>query len=325
MRLRPFSTANHSNEHGELMSATPPLRKLQYVLAVARELHFRKAADRLHVTQPSMSRQIRVFEQEMGFEIFRRDHHLVALTDAGRAFILAADDIMRRLEADFKRARDVGRLISRRNATSFLVGYSAFVPTALRHDIRSVQRLGFPSIHLQFRMAAPSDLVDSISSGLFQAGVTFAPLEQNDLQQIPLRSEPLYAVSPGHSVINNHPIRLTDLRSRPLIVTISDRTHPALYQWLFEQCAIAGFRPNIVEEATSAQEAFDLVQDGVGIAIMPGGICDGTPPTVQCSPILGIEALELVFLHRRGGSQTAQRIVGEIADCLRRAYLEKAS
>ena len=56
------------------MSATPPLRKLQYVLAVARELHFRKAAERLHVEQSSISRQIREVEEELGFEIFRRDN-----------------------------------------------------------------------------------------------------------------------------------------------------------------------------------------------------------------------------------------------------------
>ena len=308
------------------MSAIPSLRKVRYVLAVGDELHFRKAADRLHVSQPSMSRQIREFEQELGFEIFRRDHHLVALTDAGRAFMQAADDIMTRLEADFKRARDVSRIISRRNAASFLVGYSAFVPTAVRHEIRSIQRLRFPSIHLQFRMVTPSELVDSVSSGVFQAGVTFAPVERNDLQPISLRSVPLHAVLLGGPSMNeSHVIRLTDLRSRPLIVTSSDRTHPALYQWLLEHCATAGFKPNIVEEATSLQEAFDLVQDGVGIAIVPGGICDGTPPALRCSPILGIEPLQLVFIHRCAGSQTAHRIVGEIADSLRRASLEQAS
>ena len=238
----------------------------------------------------------------------------------------AADDIMTRLEADFKRARDVSRIISRRNAASFLVGYSAFVPTAVRHEIRSIQRLRFPSIHLQFRMVTPSELVDSVSSGVFQAGVTFAPVERNDLQPISLRSVPLHAVLLGGPSMNeSHVIRLTDLRSRPLIVTSSDRTHPALYQWLLEHCATAGFKPNIVEEATSLQEAFDLVQDGVGIAIVPGGICDGTPPALRCSPILGIEPLQLVFIHRCAGSQTAHRIVGEIADSLRRASLEQAS
>jgi len=102
-RLSLSPDANYSTKCGEPMSATPPLRKLQYVLTVARELHFRKAAERLHVEQSSISQQIREVEEELGFEIFRRDNHLVALTDAGRAFILAVDDIMTRLDADFKR------------------------------------------------------------------------------------------------------------------------------------------------------------------------------------------------------------------------------
>ena len=67
---------------------------------------------------------------------------------------------------------------------------------------------------------------------------------------------------------------LTDLRTRPLIVPCSERTHPALRRWLLEQCAKAGFKPNIVEEVPSSDGVFDLVQDGVGVAILPGEACD---------------------------------------------------
>jgi DNA-binding transcriptional LysR family regulator len=212
---------------------------LEYVLAVARELHFRRAAERVHVVQSSLSRQVREFEAELGFEIFYRNNHLVDLTDAGRAFTLA--------------------------------------------------------------------------------------LERNPRQQIPLRTEPLHAVSVrGHSSNGSGAIRLAELRTHPLIVPRSQRAHPALYQWLHGQCVIAGFRPNIVEEASSTQEVFDLVQDGVGTAIVPAGICDEPPPALQCSPIHGMEALPLVFIYRYGSSQTAQRIVSEIANSLRHAYLAKA-
>jgi DNA-binding transcriptional LysR family regulator len=307
------------------MSATPPLRKLEYVLAVARELHFRRAAERVHVVQSSLSRQIREFEAELGFEIFYRNNHLVDLTDAGRAFTVALEDSLNRFLAEFTRARDLSRLISRRNATSCLIGYSPFVPATLRHEIRSIRKLRFPSVRLQFRLATESEMADSLGSGVFQAGVTFAPLERNHLQQIPLRAEPLYAVSiRGHSSTESGAIRLAELRTHPLIVPCSQRAHPALYQWLHGQCVIAGFRPNIVEEATSTQEVCDLVQDGVGTAIVPAGICDEVPPTLQCSPIHGMEALQLVFIYRFGNSQTAQRIVSEIANSLRLTYLAKA-
>ena len=87
------------------MSSFPPLRKLHYVLAVARELHFRKAAERLHTSQPSLSRQIRELEEEIGFEIFYRNRHVVALTEAGKSFIVVVNDMLSRIDVDFRRAR----------------------------------------------------------------------------------------------------------------------------------------------------------------------------------------------------------------------------
>lgn len=201
------------------MSATPPLRKLEYVLAVARELHFGRAAERVHVVQSSISRQVREVEAEVGFEIFRRNNHLVDLTDAGRAFVLAVGDMMARFDAEFKRARDRSRLMARRHAALCLIGYSPFVPATLRHEIRSIRDMRFPLIHLQFRLASESEMDDSLGSGVFQAGVTFAPLERNHLQQIPLRTEPLCAVSVrGHSSNGSSVVRLAELRAHPLIV-----------------------------------------------------------------------------------------------------------
>jgi DNA-binding transcriptional LysR family regulator len=298
---------------------------LEYVLAVARELHFGRAAERVHVVQSSVSRQVREVEADVGFEIFRRNNHLVDLTDAGREFVLAVNDMMARFDAEFKSARDRSRLIARRNATSCLIGYSPFVPATLRHEIRSIRDTRFPSIRLQFRLATESEMVDSLGRGFFQAGVTFTPLEGNHLQQIPLRTEPLCAVSVGgHSSNGGSAIRLAELRAHPLIVPCSRHTHPALYRWLHGQCVIAGFTPNIVEEASSTQQVLDLVQDGVGTAIIPRGICDEMPPTLHCSPIHGMEALQMVFIYRYGSSPAAEKIVSEIADSLRYTYLAKA-
>ena len=205
-----------------------------------------------------------------------------------------------------------------------LIGYSAFVPTTLRHEIRSIQRLRFPSIHLQFRIATPSEMVDSVGSGVFQAGVTFAPIERNDLQQIPsFRTSACRFPSRPHSANGSSVISLADLRTHPLIVTGSERTHPALSQWLLDQCAIAGFKPNIVEEATSSQEAFDLVQDGVGIAIVPGGICDGMPPALQCSPTPWHGAVAAGVRIPARKLPNAQRIVSDIANSLAASLLSK--
>ena len=308
------------------MSAIPPFRKLEYVLAVARELHFGKAAERVHVVQSSISRQVREVEEELGFAIFRRNNHLVEFTEAGRPFTQTMEDIMTRFHLEFKRAKDLGRLISRSKAALCLIGYSAFVPARLRDQIRSIQRQRLPSLRLEFRQVTASEMADSLSSGAIQAAVTFAPLDQSNLQLVPLRSELLHAVSMrGCQVSGERAIRLGDLKSCRLIVACSDHTHPALHRSLIEQCVCAGFKPSIVEEATTAREAFDLVQDGVGVAILPSGICEEMPVTLQSTPIIGIDALQLAFIYRHGSSRAADRLARKIGDSSREFSLENGN
>jgi DNA-binding transcriptional LysR family regulator len=307
------------------MSVSPPLRKLQFVLAVARELHFRKAAERLHISQPSMSRQIREFEEEIGFEIFHRDHHFVEPTEAGQSFIAGIDEMITRLNADFQLARDTARSIARRNSALFVIGHSPFVPVCLRREIRSVQRRRFAYLNLQFRTVFAPELVDSISSGTFQAGVTFAPLENSGLEQIPIGSDRLCAVKRQNCLLTGNPAgALTDLQFHPLIVACSEFTHPILCQQLLAECATAGFKPTIAEEVSSPQEAFDLVLDGVGVAILPFGVCAEAPPELQYFPIDGLEPLPLIFMYRREDFHRAE-ILGELADLLREKRLEYAS
>ena len=96
-------------------------------------------------------------------------------------------------------------------------------------------------------------------------------------------------------------------------------------QWVLEQCVISGFKPSHLEEATSAQELFDMVQDGVGTAIVPRGICDEIPAAFDCSLIAGMEPLPLVLAYRRAAPHRVQKTIREIANSLRRANLDLAS
>ena len=176
----------------------------------------------------------------------------------------------------------------------------------------------FPALHLELRVASPSETFESIGSGVFQAGLTWAPLDRDDLAQIPLRFERLHAVFPrAQSANGSGEIALTDLRTLPLIVPCSERTHPALRRWLLEQCAKAGFKPNIVEEVPSSDGVFDLVQDGIGVAILPGEACDGMPSDLQCCPISNLEPVEVVLAYRQGAPIQVQKVVTEIANSLR--------
>jgi DNA-binding transcriptional LysR family regulator len=306
------------------MSVSPPLRKLQYALAVAREAHFRKAAESVHVSQPTLSRQIRDLEDEIGLELFQRDCHPVALTSAGEAFIPVVEEMMLKIEADFQRAKDAGRHALRRTSTSITIGHSAFVSASIRREIRSALNRKFASLQVKFRTVLASELVSCVSSRMVELGVTFTPLETGGLDQIPIRTERLcVVVSEDSEVIGKPAVTLADLKPYPLIVACSERAHPILYDRLLEECRAAAFRPTIAEEVTSAQEAFDLVEEKVGVAILPQGVCEEALPSIRYFPISGIEPLRLVFIRRHDDS-LAEEILEELAGALDKKNLEYA-
>ena len=302
----------------DFMSSTLPLQKLIFALAVERDLHFTKAAARLNVSQPYLSKVIRKFESELGFLLFHRNRRVVEITPTGRNFLEYVRDMLADLDSSYGRAVDTGRIMARQDASSFVIGYSAFVASRLRCQIRAIQRARFPALRLEMREACPAETLDSIAGSVFQAGLTYAPLDRSDLTQIPVSREQLHVVfRPTQFSNDQRQIALADLRSQALILPCSERTHPALRHWFLEQCAKAGFTPNIVEDVSSAASAFDLVEDGVGLLILPGSACEGLPPELESAPIANLERVALVFAFRRNATAAVQKIVCEITKSLR--------
>jgi DNA-binding transcriptional LysR family regulator len=303
------------------------LRRTQFVLAVARELHFGKAAARLNIAQSYLSREVKEFEDEQGYLFFERNgHYVAAVTDSGQAFIRTMAPVLDDLRAGFERASEMGRMISRQKAGSFLIGYSPLVPGAISEQVRSIRSMRFPVLRLQFRTLTPTELFDSLASGGLQAAVTYAFSGRRDLEQIPIGSQRLHAVYPrNQNEDRTTTVGLHDLRSHSLVVPSSERMQPEIRDWLLEQCERAGFRPKIVEEPTSTREALDLVKDHAGLGVMPGGICDGMTEKLESSPILGIGELQLVLAYKRKCSPRIQRIATEFAHALRQSCLKTGS
>lgn len=308
------------------MAGTPPLRKLEYVLAVARERHFGKAAERLHVDPSNLSRQVREVEDELGIEIFVRANHYVAIAEEAVEFIMDLEQMLARFVTEFEKSKRLARLRARRKASSFVIGYSPFVVPTIPQEIRAIHSAKFRSVHLELCRHSPQELTDSLTADACQACVMVRPSGLGYLEEIPLRSEHLFAVWPRAYQANlSGPVGLIELRAHPLILPCSERTDPVLEEWLLAQCAAAGFRPKVAGEASSPSEAFSLVQDGVGIAILPGGVCGDAPQHLQCSPIGGVESLLLVITYRRGVSYRVQKMIADIARELGGADLAIAS
>ena len=203
------------------MAGTPPLRKLEYVLAVARERHFGKAAERLHVDPSNLSRQVR--------EIFVRTNHYVAIAEEAVEFIMDLEQMLARFVTEFEKSKRLAHLRARRKACSFVIGYSPFVAPTIPHEIRANHSARFPSVYLELRRASSQELTDSLIADACQACVMVRPAGgQHYLEAIPLRSEHLSAVWPRAYQANLSAVGLIELRAHPLILPCSDRTDPVL-------------------------------------------------------------------------------------------------
>jgi DNA-binding transcriptional LysR family regulator len=309
------------------MAGTPPLRKLEYLLAVARELHITKAAERLHVDKSVVSREVKGLEEEFDFTVFNRaNRRLVGVKEEAVEFLVDLEQALARFAAELERAIKLARLRARRKASSFVVGYTPFVVPTIPNEIRSVHSRRFPSIHLEKRRAPAQELIDSLVADACQLCVVLRPAGARYFEEIRLRSESLFAVWPrAYEVNHSGAIALVELRAHPLILPCSHRTDPILEQWFFDRCAAAGFKPKVAAEASTPAEAFNLVQDGVGIAIVPEGFCGDAPGALKCSPIDGLEPLQLVITYRRGASLPVQKMLPEIVRELDRAIPARVS
>jgi DNA-binding transcriptional LysR family regulator len=291
------------------MDSLPPLRKLQYVIAVARDLHFRKAAERLHVSQPAISRQIREYEEEIGFEILHRDHHFVSLTKAGRAFVADVEGIVARMEGDFAAAVRRAHAISREVPAEYTVGHSPFAPMQIRRIALALQQEEYRDLPMRLRILPTSELLNAIDSEMVQAGITYAPVDHAGVSIIPISKDHWVAIVPAKGRFSEMAIAR---KREPVISNGADRTHPALFRQLQTECIAKGlpFRP--IAEVTSPVEAFDLVAGNAGIAFLPAGVCEGLPEGVRAIRLSDISPLEIVLIFGSDDSgfthQFAERI-----------------
>jgi len=299
---------------------------LEIVLVMAEELNTYKAAERLKVDQSTVSKGIKRFEKKQELTMFVREskRRIANLTPEGARFIEHIKPAFHAFQSEAARASEIAEMMLRKGAGTFILGYSALVSAAMLSEIRSVRGLRFPALHLQVRQLKPTQIFTLVRSDVLQAGLTYAFPQRRDLEQIPLAGEPMCAVYPRRlGTRAGAGVDIEDLRSQPLSVLCSDREQPELRECLVAQCSRRGFTPKIVDETDSARQAFDLLLDRGGIAIMPECMYVGAPADLACSRIAGLEEIQLVLTYRRGTDMRTERIVREIARSLRNGRIQR--
>jgi DNA-binding transcriptional LysR family regulator len=252
-------------------AAAMELRHLRYFVAVAEELHFRRAAERLYVAQPAVSEQIRKLEAELGVRLFDRTHRSVALTGPGQALLVEARRVLHQADLAQLAARN-----ARDSAGARLrIGY---VPDALPPSVpRALAHLtsAAPRVEVSLEAGATHSLIQAVRDQRLDAVVVGLPAPAKGLRATTLGHQPLIAALPLSDPRGLEPeLTLEQLDPERLVMLPRD-ANPALHDAVLTLCRQAGLSPSFVEAAEPRVEAVLLaVAAGGGAALLPGAITE---------------------------------------------------
>jgi DNA-binding transcriptional LysR family regulator len=289
------------------------LRHLRYFVTIGEEQHYGRAARRLHVAQPALSRQIQDLEEELGFKLFYRLPRGVKLSEAGKLFLEDAQHILQEVSDAAVRA---GRVASGRSGT-LRVGFTenaswrGVVPESFRR-FRELQ----PDAELQLQPSASLEQLEAIRSGRLDAGfVNFMPKSDRELDQLLVaRAHVELAVPKGHPLARLKTLRLRDLVDAPF-VWFPRWPSPAFYDRMIHECYRGGLRsPRIVQEGLNEATILSLVSAGLGVGWVLGTARWRCPETVVILSVADLNMpLPLALAWRRdNASPLLANFIGEV-------------
>jgi DNA-binding transcriptional LysR family regulator len=250
---------------------TVELRRLRYFVAVAEELNFRRAAERLHLAQPALSQQVRKLELEIGVQLLNRTRRDVSLTGPGAVLLDEARRLLQDAEAAARAAVDA----SAGTNGKLRVGHLAdAVPAVLPRAIaRFASR--HPGVEVRPQMLPARRAIEDVRAGRLDAAVVGLPAPTQGLHVTTLGSEGTVAAIAGRHPLSGRPsIPLSELSETELIL-LPRTTNPAFYDGVLAACREAAIAPPLVEAAEPKVElALLMVAGGSGVALMPASAAD---------------------------------------------------
>jgi DNA-binding transcriptional LysR family regulator len=254
------------------------LRHLRYFVAVAEELHFGRAALRLHLAQPPLSQQIRKLEEILGHPLFLRTSRAVKLTSAGEVFLERARRTLLNVQEDMDEARSIGR-----GEEGFLrVGFiGSAMLTSLPAMLGRYRRL-YPKVNLQLHESYTSALMQKLLKGELDAAFLRDADHVPELKMEPVFSEPFIAVLPKkHPLARHKSISAGELRDEPFVF-FTRAAGTLAYEKPVSLCEEYGFRPQVVQEAPQWLTIMRLIGAGLGVTIAPACVRQIATPNVVC-------------------------------------------
>jgi DNA-binding transcriptional LysR family regulator len=272
-------------------------RRLKFFLSVAQELHFTRAASKLHIAQPHLSQEIRKLEHELGIELFTRTRRSVALTPAGYVFLERVRTIFDATAEAVRAAQRASRGEVGKLAIGFVsaAGY-AVVPRAIAKFRRT-----HPDVELILSELNSDEGVQDVTSGRLDVCLLHPPRYlEPELCVETTWHEPLVVALPrGHALASRGRVNLNQLKTEPLVLwhrEIASRLHDDV----IAACAAAGFEPCVAQQAVRLATVVSLVASGVGYAIIPATMAQAGTKAAVYLPLAGKKfSVPMAFVWRR--------------------------
>ncbi|RBL87804.1 LysR family transcriptional regulator [Streptomyces cavourensis] len=268
-------------------------RLLRQFIAVAEELHFNRAAERLHMAQPPLSQAIRRLEAEVGAPLFERNNRNVALTPAGTAFLDTARRTLASLEEGVAHTRRVSQGIDGHLTLTFIniTPYEALL-RALR-DFRTAA----PAVAFTLREASTREQVAALESGTADVGFLRTPGTTTlDLSFHTILREPIAVALPaGHPLSGQARVALADLAHEAFVAS-PRALGQGFHDQLVQLCQIAGFAPRVVQHGRQLQTLVALVASGFGVALLPASLAVPGRSDIVFKPLVADAPADLLHL-----------------------------
>lgn len=243
------------------------LRHLKYFLAVAEELNFTKASEKLFISQPPLSRQIMELEEELQAKLFIRNNKKVELTEAGKYFEKEVKEIFQSLERISVKTKKIAENVS----GEFRIAYISSIYSSVISELIQYLKEQFPYVNFKLFEISTTKQIEALEKGKIDLGIIRSPIKSPKIKsQLWFKD--------GFSVVFNK--NLINIDSEKEIQNLENETFvffnkdyaPHYHEVLLELCAFYGFTPKVVHESNNINSIVQLVKNGLGISIVPSNI-----------------------------------------------------
>ncbi len=297
------------------------LKKLQYFLAVAEELHFNKAAIKLHIAQPPLSRQIQQLEKEVGAKLFERTKRSVKLTVAGEYLKKETVQLFEHINI----IKQQISLINHGALGQLKIGYVGAVMHSLLPRVLKELRIQFPKVStILSEMGNESQMV-ALKNGQLDIGFIRTPMAVDHITAIPIYRETFsIIISSDHPLGARDQVELRDLATEPFICFSRDCA-PGMVDRIIGICNNAGFSPNKIHESSQINTILRLVESNLGYSIVPSSVCVGYNLKIKYYELTDIpEQAEISLIYNPAVitplAQSAIKLVTDIIPVINQEY-----